>query len=121
MVEIKKGRSKYSFKMTCDNDTINKLIQDYLNANDFKLVSKNKEEFYRAGDAFVQGYRGFAYYFEGSKLNITVWLIGILGGEYILEQNALNMSAMNYRNSLNSLFKQISNLNKGDVNNGQWK
>lgn len=112
MIKIKKGRSKYSFKITCDNDTIDKLIKAYLNVNNFILVSKNKEQFYRAGDAFVQGYRGFTYYFEEGILNINVWLIGAFGGEYTLEQNIFSMPAMNYRNSLNSLFKQISNLNK---------
>lgn len=117
MIKIKKGRSKYRFKITCDNDTIDKLIQAYLNANNFKLVLKNKEEFYRAGDAFVQGYRGFTYYFEEGNLNISVWVIGGLGGEYALEQNTLSIPIMNYRNSLNSLFVQISNLNKEEVNN----
>ena len=117
MIKLKEERSNYSFEITCDNNIINEIIQAYLKANNFKLISKNGKEFYRAGDAFIQGYRGFTYYFDVKKVNISVWLIGVFGKEFKLEQNALNIMAMDYRNSLNSLFKQISNINKEEFNN----
>lgn len=68
------------------------------------------------------GYRGLTYSISGQTITINAWLDGALG-DFPLEQN-LNMLAMNYRNSLSTLFQEIENLNGGNtmnnnVNNGQ--
>ena len=46
---------------------------------------------------------------------IEAWLDGALG-DFPLEQNSLNMLAMDYRNSLNKLFQEINKLNNGGMN-----
>lgn len=111
---MKKGRSNYTFQLNLDSNTVNGLIQSYLSANDFKLESKNGENLYKAVDA-IMGSKGFSYSFVGQTLNINVWLIGAFG-DFPIEQKSHNMFAMNYRNSLNTLFQEISNLNNGENN-----
>ncbi|MEI7689684.1 MAG: hypothetical protein WCI79_01810 [Candidatus Saccharibacteria bacterium] len=88
---------------------MNKLIQGYLQATGFILEDKNSEQFYKAGDAMV-GYKYFKYELSGQTLTVYAWLKSLLG-EISVEQNSLNMLAMNYRDSLNKLFQEISNLN----------
>lgn len=52
---------------------------------------------------------------NGNNLIIEAWLDGALG-DFPLEQNSLNMLAMDYRNSLNKLFQEINKLNNGGMN-----
>ena len=107
-----KGRSKYSIQFNSDSATVNNLVQSYLNAEGFKLHEKKGEQYLRAGDQMM-GYRGFKSSIEGQTLNIEAWLDGALG-DFVLEQN--NMMAINYRNSLNNLFQEISKLGSEGVN-----
>ena len=103
------GRSTYTFQMSCELESLNKLIQGYLQANGFILENKNNEQFYKAGDAMV-GYKYFKYELSGQTLTLYAWLKSLFG-EISVEQNSLNMLAMDYRNSLNKLFQEIANLN----------
>lgn len=116
---MKKGRSTYSFRFSCDVQTINNLIQGYLSGNGFRLHEKKGEQYFRAGDSMI-GYKGFKYNFEGQTIVISAWLDGALGN-FPVEQNSLNMLAMDYRNSLGPLFNEISNLSNGgnNMNNNQ--
>jgi len=107
-----KGRSNYNIQFNCDVSLVNNLIQSYINAEGFQNHEKKGEQYFRAGDQMV-GYRGFKYSINGQVLNIEAWLDGALG-DFVLEQN--NMMAINYRNSLNNLFQEISKLNQGVVN-----
>lgn len=107
-----KGRSEYVIQFNCDPNSINALIQSYLQANGFKTHEKKGEQYYRAGDQLL-GYRGFIYGIQGQNLVINAWLDGALGN-FKLEQN--NMMAVNYRNSLGVLFNEISKINNGGVN-----
>lgn len=68
----------------------------------------------------MMGYRGLTYFIQGQQITINAWLDGALG-DFPLEQNSLNMMAMNYRNSLSTLFKEIEggNTMNNNVNNGQ--
>lgn len=109
---MKTNRSTYTFNFSCDPNLVNNLIQSYLQANKYTLESKNGEQFYRAGDAMIEGYRYFNYLISGQTITIYAWLKGAFG-EVTLEQNSLNIVAMNYRNSLNTLFQEISKLNSG--------
>lgn len=112
---MKKGRSIYTFQLNCDVNLIDNLIQSYIQGNQYKLQQKNGEQFYRAGDAMVQGYRYFNYSISGQTITIYAWLKGVFG-EVPIEQynlNLLNMMAMTYRNSLNTLFQEINKLNNG--------
>lgn len=64
----------------------------------------------------MMGYRGLTYSIQNQTITINAWLDGALGN-FPLEQNSLNMMAMNYRNSLSSLFQEIENLNGGTTMN----
>lgn len=66
------------------------------------------------------GYKGLIYFIQGQQITINAWLDGALG-DFPLEQNSLNVMAMNYRNSLSTLFKEIEggNTMNNNVNNGQ--
>lgn len=112
---MKKGRSTYTFQLNCDPNLINNLVQSYIQGNKYELQQNNGEQFYRAGDALVQGYRYFNYSISGQMLTINAWLKGAFG-EVPVEQNSLNMIAMDYRNSLGKLFQEIDKLNNGGVN-----
>ena len=111
---MQKGRSTYSFQITCDSNLINNLIQSYIQSNKFEFQQTNDEQFYRAGDALVEGYRFFKYSIVGQTLTIYAWF-KYLYGEVPVEQNSLNIIAMNYRNSLNTLFQEINKLNNMGV------
>lgn len=106
-----KGKSEYTIQFNCDSNAVNTLIQSYLQANGFQIYEKKGEQYYRAGDQML-GYRGFTYTFNGQNLIINAWLDGALG-DFKLEQN--NMMAVNYSNSLSTLFNEISKLNNGGV------
>lgn len=112
---MKKGRSTYTFQLNCDPSVANNLIQGYIQGNKYTLENKNGEQFYRAGDAMLEGYRYFNYSIVGQTLTIYAWFKGAFG-EVPIEQNSLNMMAMNYRNSLGKLFQEIENLNNGGMN-----
>ena len=114
---MKKGRSTYPVQFNTDSNTINNLMQSYLNAENFKIHEKKGEQYFRAGDQMV-GFRGLKYSINGQTLTVEAWLDGALGN-FPLEQNSMNMMAMNYRNSLNNLFQEISKLNGGNNMNNQ--
>ena len=119
---MKKGKSTYTLQFRCDSDTIQQLMQSYISANGFTFIEKKGEQYFRAGDQMV-GYRGLTYTISGQEITINAWLDGAFG-DFPLEVNNLNMMAMNYRNSLSTLFQEIENLNGGNimnnnVNNGQ--
>lgn len=116
---MKKGRSNYPIQFNTDTNTINNLMQSYLTAENFKIHEKKGEQYFRAGDQMM-GFRGLKYSINGQILNIEAWLDGALG-DFPLEQNSMNMMAMNYRNSLNNLFQEIAKLNNGgnNMNNNQ--
>ena len=63
----------------------------------------------------LEGYRYFNYSINGQTLTIQAWLKGPFG-DMSIEQNSLNMPAMNYRNSLGKLFQEIEKLNNGGTN-----
>lgn len=114
---MKKGRSNYTFHLNCDVNIVVGVIQSYLSAEGFSKINKNGEDFYRAGDAMV-GYRDFNYSISDTELTISAWFAGAFG-DVSVEQNSLNIQAMNYRNSLNALFQEIERVNNngGIMNN----
>lgn len=116
---MKKGRSNYTLQLNCNENKINQLMQSYLSANGFVSYEKKGEQYFRAGDQMM-GYKGLIYFIQGQQITINAWLDGALG-DFPLEQNSLNVMAMNYRNSLSTLFKEIEggNTMNNNVNNGQ--
>lgn len=112
---MKKGKSTYTLQFRCDGNTIEQLMQSYISVNGFTFIEKKGEQYFRAGDQ-IMGYRGLTYSISGQTITINAWLDGALG-DFPLEQNSLNMMAMNYRNSLSTLFQEIENLNGGNITN----
>lgn len=111
---MKKGKSNYNLTFNSDSTLVNNIVQSYLKESCFNMYEKKGEKYYRAGDAML-GYKGFNYSINGNNLSIEAWLDGALG-DFPLEQNSLNMMAMDYRNSLNKLFQEIDKLNNGGMN-----
>lgn len=113
---MKAKRSTYTFTLNCDSTVVNQLINSFLEGNNFKLTTTKKgETVYKSGDAML-GYTGFLYNYDGHTLTITAWLMGALG-DFPVEQNSLNMLAMNYRNQLGKLFDEINKLkNQREIN-----
>lgn len=112
---MKKGKSNYTLQFSCDSNTIDQLVKNYLSANGFTFFEKKGEQYFRAGDQMM-GYRGFTYSISGQTITINAWLDGALG-DFPLEQNSLNMMATNYRNELSVLFQEIEKLNGGNIVN----
>lgn len=112
---MKKGKSNYTLQFRGDSNTVNQLMQSYLSASGFSLIEKKGEKYFRAGDQMM-GYRGLTYSIQNQTITINAWLDGALG-DFPLERNSLNMMAMNYRNSLSTLFQEIENLNGGNTMN----
>lgn len=111
---MKKGKSNYNLTFNSDSTLVNNIVQSYLKESGFNMYEKKGEKYYRAGDAMF-GYKGFNYSINGNNLIIEAWLDGALG-DFPLEQNSLNMLAMDYRDSLNKLFQEINKLNNGGMN-----
>lgn len=111
---MKKGKSNYNLTFNSDSTLVNNIVQSYLKESGFNMYEKKGEKYYRSGDAML-GYKGFNYSINGNNLSIEAWLDGALG-DFPLEQNSLNMMAMDYRNSLNKLFQEIDKLNNGGMN-----
>lgn len=111
---MKKGRSNYNIAFNCDKSTINNLVQSYLSESGFNIYEKKGDKYYRAGDAMI-GYKGFNYTINENNLNIEAWIDGV-SNDFPLEQNSLNMMAMDYRNSLNKLFQEINRIDNGGMN-----
>lgn len=109
-----KGKSNYNLTFNSDSTLVNNIVQSYLKESGFNMYEKKEKKYYRAGDAML-GYKGFNYSINGNNLIIEAWLDGALG-DFPLEQNSLNMLAMDYRNSLNKLFQEINKLNNGGMN-----
>lgn len=118
---MKKGRSNYNIPFNCDVNTVNQLVQSYMSANRFVPDEKKGEKYFKSGDAMV-GYKFFNYSINGNNLTINAWLKGAFG-EIGTEQDGLagiNVMVMSYRNSLNTLFQEISKLNNGsNINSNQ--
>lgn len=112
---MKKGRSIYNLQFKCDANSINQLMQSYLSANEFSLVEKNGEKYFRSGSDVV-GYRGLIYNIQNQTITIIAWLDGALGN-FSLEQKMFNIYASNYKSSLGDLFQKIENLNGGNIMN----
>lgn len=112
---MRKKKSSYTLQFKCGSNSVNQIMQSYLSANNFIVFERKGERYFRAGDN-VLGHRGLTYFISNQTITIEAWLDGTLG-KFPLEQSSLNMMAMNYRNSLSTLFQEIENLNGGNFMN----
>lgn len=108
-----KGRNDYQIPFNTDASVVNSIVNSYLSASNFKLVTKRNDTYYRSGDAMT-GYRGFKYWINGQTLIVQAWIDGDFA-EVQLEGN-LNVVATNYKESLSKLFQAVTNANNQDYN-----
>lgn len=103
-------RSTYQFKLNCNPNTINNLIQQYLSANSFKLETKENEQYYKSNDSKP---RYFKYNISNNVLTINAWFRNLIE-EFSVEQADNDVP---YRESLGQLFEEINKLNQVQMNN----
>ena len=108
-----KGRNDYQIPFNTDVSVVNSIVNNYLSASYFKLVTKRNDTYYRSGDAMT-GYRGFKYWINGQTLIVQAWIDGDFA-EVQLEGN-LNVVATNYKESLSTLFQAVTNANNQSYN-----
>lgn len=108
-----KGRNDYQIPFNTDVSVVNSIVNNYLSASNFKLVTKRNDTYYRSGDAMT-GYRGFKYWINGQTLIVQAWIDGDFA-EVQLEGN-LNVVATNYKESLSKLFQAVTNANNQSYN-----
>lgn len=108
-----KGRNDYQIPFNTDVSVVNSIVNNYLSASNFKLVTKRNDTYYRSGDAMT-GYRGFKYWINGQTLIVQAWIDGDFA-EVQLEGN-LNVVATNYKESLSKLFQAVTNANNQGYN-----
>ena len=108
------SRSKFDIQLTCNPNDANNIIQAFLGANGFTLKNDKGEQYYAAGNVMIDGGRYFKYSFNNNILTIYAWINRGLGEGKI---ERLNMAAVPYRNSLNSLFQEIAKINGGNAVN----
>ena len=92
-----KGRTNYSIEISGDVGIAEQLVKEYLASNEFSLIEKEGEQYYKTGSK-VEFARGFKYYFEGKNLNISV-------------------PSMEYKESLNLLFQKLADIEVQSQNN----
>lgn len=105
-----KGRTSYCIDILGDINVADQTIKNYLASTGFKLTEKNGEQFYKYVAAVDEFPRGFKYYFEGKKLNISVWLINFFGQDVELNKSSMDRLSMEYNESLSKLFQDLANV-----------
>ena len=113
-----KGRSCYTFQLVGDTNQVNQLVQNYMTSNNYVLKQENGESYYVSKNPTF-GDRYFNYILSGNTLTIYAWVI-IASSEVAIDQKgpaSVNMAIMDYRNSLNDLFKEIEKTNDNVNNN----
>lgn len=66
-------KSCYQFQFQADAQLVYQTIQNFLNANGFKLIQKDGAVYYMSRDA-VMGKRFFEYYFQGNVVTLYAYI-----------------------------------------------
>lgn len=115
------GRASYQLNINCDGAVVNQVIQSFLVANNFKLVTKHGESYYRYSNMF-EGESCFKYNISQGVVMIEAWKRNGFGGEISLNQNGIgniNTSIISYREKIGTLLAAIDKLNNNaNMNNG---
>ena len=51
---MEKGRSEYTFQLSCNPEVANNVVQGFITGNNYELIQDEKEQYYRAGNS-MQG------------------------------------------------------------------
>ncbi|MCR5145146.1 MAG: DUF4190 domain-containing protein [Lachnospiraceae bacterium] len=106
---MNKGKTNFTIQFNAEPETVNNIVQGWLQANKFTWQNKYNEDMYFFNDPVLYGKRGFQYKIENQTLYIYAWTIGLGNKFYMLDSGALNnMPGDSYKNILQSLFNQIS-------------
>ena len=115
------GRASYQLNINCDGAVVNQVIQSFLSANNFKLVTKHGESYYRYSNMF-EGESCFKYNISQGVVMIEAWKRNGFGGEISLNQNGIgniNTAIISYREKIGTLLAAIDKLNNNaNMNNG---
>ena len=115
------GRASYQLNINCDGAVVNQVIQSFLAANNFKLVTKHGESYYRYSNMF-EGESCFKYNISQGVVMIEAWKRNGFGGEISLNQNGIgniNTAIISYREKIGTLLSAIDKLNNNaSMNNG---
>lgn len=115
------GRASYQLNINCDGAVVNQVIQSFLAANNFKLVTKHGESYYRYSNMF-EGESCFKYNISQGVVMIEAWKRNGFGGEISLNQNGIgniNTAIISYREKIGTLLAAIDKLNNNaSMNNG---
>lgn len=107
----KREKSHYQLQFSCDASLVEQLMQSYLRANSFQQIDKEGHHYYRSGDGIISPFRGLDYSIDGNSITIEAWLGKSYGGTPLNNKLVGAVPIMAYRNSLEELFREITNLN----------
>lgn len=110
------GKTNYKFQINTSQDTVKKIIEEWLNENKFTFENKYGEDLYYHHDAW-NGNRGFQYVINNNEVSINAWTIGIGNKFYMLDSGAANnMAGDSYKKILAVLFEKINKSSPSNIN-----
>lgn len=69
-----KGKTSYTISFQANPQTVNEIVQSWLSANGFKLVTEEGIQVYLAGDGIITAKRYFEYFISGNQINMQAYL-----------------------------------------------
>lgn len=106
---MNENKSCYQFQLQGDPQLAYQTMQNFLNANGFKLVQKGDAIYYMSNDAIV-GRRFFEYYFQGNALTIYAY-IGSYKKPMLLDDKFVGTVAKQaYKNILDPLLAELNRM-----------
>lgn len=109
-----KGKSNYTFTINASQQTIDNLIQNFLNANDFKQFNEKGITYYKSHN-MMWGNQFLEYSIQDNNVKILAY-IGSYKNPYSLNNGFTgNVAEEKYKSKLISLFTELDKLNiKGE-------
>lgn len=102
-------KSCYQFQFQVDPQLVYQTIQNFLNANGFKLVQKNGATYYMSYDA-IMGKRFFEYYFQGNVVTLYAYLRSYKKPMPLDDKYLGTVPKQAYNNILEPLFAEMNRM-----------
>lgn len=102
-------KSCYQFQFQADPQLVYQTIQNFLNANGFKLVQKNGATYYMSYDA-IMGKRFFEYYFQGNVVTLYAYLRSYKKPMPLDDKYLGTVPKQAYNNILEPLFAEMNRM-----------
>lgn len=100
-----KGRSSFAF-LVKEPEKAQALINEWLQVYGFSLINRKGEQYYRRGDAWVDGYSYFAYQIQNDRVFLQAWRKNIFGSE--MGAQIPSMTPFSYSDAINQLIDQLN-------------